>query len=143
MLMLMLMLMVASATRLTTFCQKAISTGTRRLLLRRAPIDCSAAAAVVEVLRAQCQLFNAALAQHHAMPPAYRTYLCKKTENFTLCVKDNDTTKTVIIKIVVLQSWHIFTRTRTIAMFYLKCKIVRTCDFCDRNPLQGFKINSR
>jgi len=28
----------------------------------------------------------------------------------------------------VLQSWHIFTRTRTIAMFYLKCEIVRTCD---------------
>jgi len=44
-------------------------------------------------------------------------------------VKDNDTTKTANIKIVVLQSWHIFTRTRTIAMFYLKFKIVRTCDF--------------
>jgi len=29
------------------------------------------------------------------------------------------------------------------AMFYLKCKIVRTCDFCDINPLKGFKINSR
>jgi len=29
----------------------------------------------------------------------------------------------------VLQSWRIFTRTRTIAMFYLKCKIVRACDF--------------
>jgi len=26
---------------------------------------------------------------------------------------------------------------------YGKCKIVRTCDFCDRNPLKGFKINSR
>jgi len=37
--------------------------------------------------------------------------------------------KTPKIKIVVLQSWHIVTRTRTIAMFYLKCKIVRTCDF--------------
>jgi len=51
------------------------------------------------------------------------------------CVKDNDTTKTANrpIKIVVLQSWHIFTRTRTTAMFYLKCKIVR--DFSDINPL--------
>jgi len=29
----------------------------------------------------------------------------------------------------VLQSWHIFTTTRNIAMFYLKCKIVHTCDF--------------
>jgi len=45
-----------------------------------------------------------------------------------LGVKDNDTTQTVNIKIVVLQSWHIFTRTRTMAMFYLKCKIVSTCD---------------
>jgi len=53
----------------------------------------------------------------------------QKTEHFTLSVKDNDTTKTANIKIVMLQSWHIFTRTRTIAMFYLKCKIVRTCDF--------------
>jgi len=52
-----------------------------------------------------------------------------KTEQFTLCVKDNDTTKTANIKIAVLQSWHIFIRTRTIAMIYLKCKIVRTCDF--------------
>jgi len=59
-----------------------------------------------------------------------------KTEHFTLFVKDIDTTKTEIIKIVVLQSWHIFTRTRTIAKFHLKCKIVRTCDFCDRNPLK-------
>jgi len=53
------------------------------------------------------------------------------------------TTKTTNIKSVVLQSWHIFTRTRTIAMFYLKCKIIRSCDLCDRNPLKGFKINSR
>jgi len=37
---------------------------------------------------------------------------------------------------------HNFTRTRTIAMFYIWYKIVRTCDFCDRNPLKGFKINS-
>ena len=51
-----------------------------------------------------------------------------KTEHSTQCVKDNDTTKTANIKIVVLQAWHIFTRTRTIAMFYLKCQIVRTCD---------------
>jgi len=31
---------------------------------------------------------------------------------------------------VVLQAFNIFSRTRTIAMFYLKCKIVRkpTCD---------------
>jgi len=67
-----------------------------------------------------------------------------KTEHFTLGlrVKDNDSTKTANIKIV-LQSWHIFTRTRTIAMFYLKCKIVRTCVFCDKNPLKGFKIYSR
>jgi len=28
-------------------------------------------------------------------------------------------------------------------MFYLKFKIVRTCDFCDVNPLKGIKINSR
>jgi len=40
----------------------------------------------------------------------------KKTEHFTLGVKDNETTKTANIKIVVLQSWHIFTRTRTIAV---------------------------
>jgi len=39
-----------------------------------------------------------------------------KTEHFTLCVEDNDTTKTANIKIVVLQSWHIFTRTRAIAV---------------------------
>jgi len=46
-------------------------------------------------------------------------YLC--TEHFTLCVKDNDTTKTANIKIVVLRAWHIFTRTRTIiAMLNLK-----------------------
>jgi len=50
--------------------------------------------------------------------------------------------KTANIKIVVLQSWHIFTRTRTIAMFYLKYKIFRTRDFCDRNPFKSFKINS-
>jgi len=42
-----------------------------------------------------------------------------KTEHFTICAKDNDTTKTANIKIGVLQSWHIFTRTRTIAMFYV------------------------
>jgi len=47
------------------------------------------------------------------------------------------------MKIVVLQSLHIFTRTHTIAIFYLKCKIVCTCDFCDKNPLKGVKINSR
>jgi len=29
---------------------------------------------------------------------------------------------------VVLQAWYIFTRTRTIAMFYLKFKIVHTCE---------------
>jgi len=52
-----------------------------------------------------------------------------KTEHFTLCVKDNDTKTTANIKICVLQSWHIFTRTCTIAMFYLKCKIVHTSDF--------------
>jgi len=51
------------------------------------------------------------------------------TEHFTLGVKDNDTTKTANIIIAVLQSWHILTRTRTIAIFFLKCKIVRTCDF--------------
>jgi len=50
----------------------------------------------------------------------------KTIEHFTLCVKDNDTTKTANIKIVVLLAWHVFTRTRT--MFYLKCKIVCTCD---------------
>jgi len=55
--------------------------------------------------------------------------ISKKTEHFTLRVKDNDTTKTVNIQIVVWQTWHILTRTRTIAMFYLKCIIVRTCDF--------------
>jgi len=65
-----------------------------------------------------------------------------KTEHFAVGVKDNDTTKTAYKKIVVLQSWHIYTRTRTIAMFYLNCKIVRTCDFCDINPLKVFKINS-
>jgi len=32
------------------------------------------------------------------------------------------------MKIVVLQSLHIFTGTRTIAMLYLKYKTVRTCD---------------
>jgi len=37
--------------------------------------------------------------------------------------------KTANIKIIVLQSWHILTRTRTVAMFYFKCKIVRPCDF--------------
>jgi len=30
---------------------------------------------------------------------------------------------------------------RTIAVL-LKCKIVCTCDFSDRNQLKGFKINS-
>jgi len=44
--------------------------------------------------------------------------LCIKTEHFSLCVKDNDTTKTANIKIVVLQALHMFTRTCTIAMFY-------------------------
>jgi len=52
-----------------------------------------------------------------------------QTEHFTIGVKDNNTTKTANIKLVVLQSWHVLTRTRTIAMFYLKYKIVRTCDF--------------
>jgi len=42
---------------------------------------------------------------------------------------DNDITQTANIKIVVLQSWHISTRNRTIAIFYIKFKIVRTCDF--------------
>jgi len=69
---------------------------------------------------------------------------CKKLNILHFVLKTNDTTKTAnIFKIVVLQSWHIFTRTRTIAMFYLKCKIVRACDFCDRYPFKGFKINSR
>jgi len=63
-----------------------------------------------------------------------------KTENFTLGV--TDTTKTTNIKIVVLQAWHIFTRTRTIAVFYLKYEIVRTYDFCDKNSFNSFKINS-
>jgi len=58
-----------------------------------------------------------------------------KTEHFTLCVEDKDTTKTANIKIGVLHFWHIFNRTRTIAMFNLKFKIVSACDFCDRNPL--------
>jgi len=40
----------------------------------------------------------------------------QKTDHFTLGVKDYDTTKTADIKIVVLQSWHIFTRTRNIAV---------------------------
>jgi len=62
-----------------------------------------------------------------------------KTEHFTLGVKDNDTTKTGNIKIALLQSSHTFTTTHTIAMLYLKCKIVRICDFCDKNPLKGFK----
>jgi len=66
-----------------------------------------------------------------------------KTEHFTLCVKDNDTSKTANIKSVVLQACYNFTITRTIAMFYLKCKIVCTCNICDRNPLNGFKINSQ
>jgi len=52
-----------------------------------------------------------------------------KTEHFTLCVKDDDTTTTANIKIVVLQYWHIFIRTRAFAKFYSKGKIVRTCDF--------------
>jgi len=52
-----------------------------------------------------------------------------KTEHFTVGVKNNDTIKSANIKMAVLQSWHIVIRTRTIAMFYLKCKIVRTCDF--------------
>jgi len=56
------------------------------------------------------------------------TEIYVKTEYVALCDKDNDTTQTANIKIVVLQSWHMFTRTRTIAMFYLQCKIVRTCD---------------
>jgi len=51
-----------------------------------------------------------------------------KTEHFT-CVKDNDPiSKAANIIIVVLQTSHIFTRTRTIAIVLLKCKIVRTCD---------------
>jgi len=53
------------------------------------------------------------------------TNIYVKTEHFTLCVKDNDTTQTAN---VVLQAWHIFTRTRTIAMFYFIYKIVHTCD---------------
>jgi len=65
-----------------------------------------------------------------------------KTKYFTLGVEDYDTTKTANIKIVVLQSWQISTRTRNIAMVYLKSKSVRTFDFSDRNPLKGFKINS-
>jgi len=36
------------------------------------------------------------------------------TEHFSLCVKNNDTSKTANKKMVVLQAWHIFTRTRTI-----------------------------
>jgi len=48
--------------------------------------------------------------------------------SFTSCIIRVGS-KTANIKIVVLQSWHIFTRTCTIAIFYLKCKIVRTCDF--------------
>jgi len=51
-----------------------------------------------------------------------------KTEHFTLCVKDNDTKKSANIKNFVLQAWHIFTRTRIIAMFRWNCKIARTCD---------------
>jgi len=33
------------------------------------------------------------------------------------------------MKIVVVQAWQIFTRTRIIALFYLKYNIVRSCDF--------------
>jgi len=64
-----------------------------------------------------------------------------KNWTFTLCVKDNDTTKTANIKIVLLQVWDIFTTTHNIAMFYLNV-IVRTCAVFDINPLNGFKINS-
>ena len=37
----------------------------------------------------------------------------------------------------MLQAWHIFTRTRTIAMYYLKSKIVRTCDSFHCLTLEG------
>jgi len=52
----------------------------------------------------------------------------QKTLHFTLCVKDYDTTKPANIKIVVLQAWHIFTRTCTVAMLYLQFRptIVRS-----------------
>jgi len=52
-------------------------------------------------------------------------YVKKLKLKIVHCVKDNDTINTVNIKMVALQVWHIITRTRTIAMFYLKCKIAR------------------
>jgi len=58
---------------------------------------------------------NSCLGQRHQQAVKIQIYL--KTEHFTVVVKENDTTKTANIKIVVLQSWHISTRTRTIAMF--------------------------
>jgi len=79
-----------------------------------------------------CHQLRCSLQQRYAL----KYTIMLKTEHFTLCVKDIDTTKIENIKSVVLQSWHIFTRTRTFTMFHLKCKIVPTCDFSDRNPLK-------
>jgi len=37
----------------------------------------------------------------------YTSEINKNTEQFTLCDKDNDGSKTANIKIIVLQAWHI------------------------------------
>jgi len=39
-----------------------------------------------------------------------------KNRNLTLCVKENDTTRTANTKIFVLQAWHIFTRTCSLVL---------------------------
>jgi len=69
-------------------------------------------------------------------------FICKKIEHFTLCVKDNDTTKTANIKLLCYNPGAF-----SLALVLLLCstynvKIVRICDLCDRNPLKCFKIKS-
>jgi len=48
--------------------------------------------------------------------------------------------KTSNIEMIVLQAWHIFTGTRTIAMLFLICKIVLTCKFFDIIQLNGSRL---
>jgi len=64
-----------------------------------------------------------------------------QTEHFTLCVKYKDTTTTANIKIVVLQSWHIFTRIRTIDMFWAYLN-VKLSEYVDNEAVAATSVNN-
>jgi len=71
-----------------------------------------------------------------------KNILCKKLNILHYVLRTMTQQKLQIWKLLCCNPGTISLALLLYAMFYLKCKIFRTCDFCDRNPLKGFKINS-